>query len=613
MPDAFLDALAEAEEVRPIDLALARALAERDSSDAVALAAVLASAVPREGHTAFLLGDWAGRRPFGAGTRAPNAVAWREALRRSPVVATPDDVGGGSLRPLVWVAGDAPEADRVALARHWRAERRLGERIAARLGDVAVDVEIVRPAFEALFPDPDGDRQALAAVGALRNRFAVVAGGPGTGKTTTVVKLLALLLTAEPDLDIRLAAPTGKAADRLGGSVATRAASLPVSEAVRERIPTEAVTLHRLLGYSPSRRRFLRDAASPLAADVVVLDEASMADLSLFDALVGALRPEARLILLGDPDQLPSVGAGAVLGDLAATPTRDAIGPGLHALAESLGLGGFERAPEVDPVADAVVRLTVSHRFSADSGIGALARAVNDGDEVAARAALSGAFPDVALFDADPEAVWAFVRPQAEALCGDGLDREATLAAVDATRVLAPTRGGTRGVHALNAFVERRLVDVGLRPSLYSRFYHGRPILVAANDYDLGLFNGDLGVVWARDGRPVVLFEDRERGGVREVSPALLPDHETAWAMTVHKSQGSEFDRVLLVLPEANTAQAERLTRELVYTAITRAKGGGEGVALGVAGDPGQLLVASRERVSGLRAALSASATQADE
>ncbi|GAB5533980.1 MAG: exodeoxyribonuclease V subunit alpha [Rubricoccaceae bacterium] len=612
----LLGQLAESEDVAAIDLALARLLAEHDPEHArsVALAAALVSSLQRSGHSAVELATWSGSPFPGTAVRLPNAETWRADLIASSVVGCP----GGDVQPLVL----DPETNHLALYRHWAAEGRIASSLADRLGrELAVDAEALRPTFEALFPDAaTGDRQALAAVGALRHPVAIVAGGPGTGKTTTVVKLLALLLTAHPDLEIALATPTGKASDRLARSIAARVADLPVEDAVKERIPTEAETLHRLLRYSPSRRAFGRTAAHPIPADLVVVDETSMADLVLFDALLDALRPNARLVLLGDADQLPSVGAGAVFGDLcAARPIASStIGPEFAALCEALGGGGVE-AGDSDALADSVVRLTVSHRFSSDSGIGALARALRDGDADAVREGLApGIVPDVVCQDGHRnEAIWRHIEPHARRLCGS-TDPADALAAVSAFRILSPTRGGRWGVTALNRLIERNLIDEGL-VSVRDRWPHGRPILITANDYDRGLFNGDVGVVWRRGPRPVVLFdlpdslpraEGRRQptrsGGVREVPVGGLPEHETAWAMTVHKAQGSEFDDVLFVLPAPGTPQAARLTRELAYTAVTRAKAQmpGGSPPLTILGAPEALAQAARageSRASGLR------------
>ena len=617
----LLDQLAESEDVAPIDLALARLLAEQDPERArsVALAAVLVSSLQRSGHSSVRLAAWGGETVPGTEVVLPEAHAWQADLDASPVVGAPDT----AIRPLVLSTGDDGDA-RVALYRLWAAEGRIARQLADRVGAHDVELAALRPTFEALFPNAaSGDRQALAAVGALRHRVAVVAGGPGTGKTTTVVKLLALLLAANPDLEIALATPTGKASDRLARSIGNRLADLPVPDAVKARVPTEAATLHRLLRYSPTRRRFGRTAADPIPADLVVVDETSMADLVLFDALLDALRPDARLVLLGDADQLPSVGAGAVFGDLCAArplPSSpdavESVAPAFAALCDALGVAGVE-AGECDELADAVVRLTVSHRFAADSGIGALARALRDGHAEAVRRVLApDAFPDVVCLDvADnrDEAIWSHVEPYATRL-SEAADPADALATVASFRVLSPTRGGRWGVSALNRLVESRLAETG-RASRWERWTHGRPILVTANDYDRGLFNGDVGVVWRRGPRPVVLFETPD--GIREVPAGGLPEHETAWAMTVHKAQGSEFDDVLFVLPAPASSQSRRLTRELAYTAVTRARAQTPGgpPPLTVVGPARQLADAAHARdarVSSLRERLRAAVRQPD-
>ena len=602
--DALLfDALAESDETTALDVALARVVASADPERgrALALAAALVSVVRRQGHSAVALAEWGGETFPGTTVRLPEAVAWAAALHASPVVSSAGDGPGGAATAVLPLVIDA--AGRVQLGRDRAAEAGLAAAFAGLVStpDPVADPADLAAAFGALFPGADADdRQAVAAAGALRHRLAVVAGGPGTGKTTTVVRLLALLLTARPGLRIALAAPTGKAAHRLGASVAEGAERLP--ETVRDALagagatlPTAATTIHRLLDVSPSRRRFGRDAERPVPADVVIVDEASMIGLGLFAALIAALRPGARLILLGDRDQLPSVEAGAVFGDLCAVAeTHTAPGTvGFSAFCAALGLPGV---PEpASPLGAAVVRLERTYRYADASGLGALARALRDGDAPAVLAALDVA-ADVALEGADAtprevdDAVWAHVRPHAAALC-EATDPAEALRLAGAFRLLAPTRGGRRGVTALNRLVEARLVAEGLAPT--GPFVHGRPVLVTANDHDRALYNGDVGVVWTRrDGPPVVVFEGAPGepgpegigGALREVPVGLLPEHETAWATTVHKSQGSEFDRVVVVLPAAASPQAGRLTRELAYTAVTRAKGA---TAAGPPGEPG--------------------------
>ncbi len=566
--DALLfDALAESDETTPLDVALARTLARADPEHgrAVALAAALVSVVRRRGDSAVRLADWAGEEFPGTTLRLPDADAWAEALRNSSAVSTAADARSG-VRPLVLDADG-----RVQTARDAGSETRLAERLAslAATPDPIADPASLAATFAALFPDADAsDRQAVAAAGALRHRLAVVAGGPGTGKTTTVVRMLALLAAARPGLRVALAAPTGKAANRLAESVIAGAATLP--EALAAGLPTTATTLHRLLDFSPSRRAMGRDASRPIPADVVVVDEASMIDLGLFAGLAAALRPDARLILLGDRDQLPSVDAGAVFGDVCTV--ADEAG------AERAGrLLGLLRRARGARRARALLSARRSRRpprkdvsVRSGSGLGALARALRDGDAAAVRSALADA-ADVAL-EADGDA-WAHVRDHAVALV-EAPDPAEALRRAAAFRLLAPTRGGRRGVHALNRLVEARLVAEG--HATPGTWMHGRPVLVTRNDHDRGLYNGDVGVVWARDAAPVVVFEGA--GGLREIPVGGLPEHETAWATTVHKSQGSEFDRVVVVLPEAGTAQAERLTRELAYTAVTRARGATDAV-----------------------------------
>jgi exodeoxyribonuclease V alpha subunit len=574
--DAFLfDALAESDETTPLDIALARTVARADPERGrtLALTAALVSVARRRGDSAVRLADWAGRAFPGTATPLPDADVWAEALRASPTVQTD---AAGDLRPL---ALDA--SGRVQFARDQTSEAGLAATLAAL---AARPTPVAEPAglaesFALLFPEADAnDRQAVAAAGALRHRLAVVAGGPGTGKTTTVVRMLALLLTARPGLRIALAAPTGKAANRLASSVAAGAERLPEALAGVP-LPQTATTLHRLLDYSPTRRSVGRDAGRPVPADVVVVDEASMVDLGMFAALAAALRPDARLILLGDRDQLPSVDAGSVFADvcdaadaLVAHESGTAAVDGFSAFCAVLGLAGV---PEpATPLGAAVVRLERTYRYPPGSGLGALAGALRSGDAAAVAAALDSA-PDIRVVPAATagagDAIWPHVREAAQALV-EAPDAAEALRRAAAFRLLAPTRGGPRGVYALNRLVEARLVAEGFASP--GAWMHGRPILVTRNDHDRALYNGDVGVVWAPGGAaPVVVFEGEAGGRLREIPVGALPEHETAWATTVHKSQGSEFDRVVVVLPAEGTPQAERLTRELAYTAVTRARG----------------------------------------
>jgi exodeoxyribonuclease V alpha subunit len=425
-----------------------------------------------------------------------------------------------------------------------------------------------KTSLDRLFPPADerGALQRAAAEVFLARRLTVVSGGPGTGKTYTVSKVLAALqdqalAPGRAPYRVLLTAPTGKAAQRLGDAIRDNLEKLGL-DAAKLGIPTVASTLHRALGYQPSQpTRFRRNARSPLPDDVVVVDEASMVDLALMAKLVDAVRPDARLLLLGDKDQLASVEAGAILADIYA------------------GRAGSARGAE--GLAASLVHLTESHRFGDDGAIAALATAVNAGD-------VTGAF-DVLSRGGSVAFAPATHRAELEAALAPVLgDRFETLAEVtpaerlallDRYRVLCAHRRGAFGVEGVNALASREL---GRRGRLEPRgaFYEGRPVIVVANDYDVGLFNGDTGVLGQRApaGAPApergnsprrVWFRGAAAGTLREVSPARLPRHETAFALSVHKSQGSEFEEITFVLPERVSPV---LTRELVYTAVTRAR-----------------------------------------
>lgn len=410
--------------------------------------------------------------------------------------------------------------------------------------------------LSALFPadDPD-DRQRLAALLAQFKALTLVSGGPGTGKTTTVVKMLALLQlqAGAAPLHILLAAPTGKAAQRLSESIRGAKASLAVPAAVTMAIPEQAQTLHRLLGAQGDSGRYRHDAGNPLACDVLLIDEASMIDLAMMRAVLAALPPTARLILLGDRDQLASVEAGSVFGDLCTDEGYSA------ALAQRLAPChvNLQVVPKAQGLSDCRIELTRSYRFAADSAIGALASASRNGDAAGFLAPLAAAgdvarLPSALLREALQQGYAAF-----RAAARDG-DAAAAFAAFLRFRVLCAHRQGLAGVDGLNALLE---------PAA-GGWYAGRPVIVRANDYALRLFNGDIGICLATPEGLRVFFEIAP-GQFRVLAPGRLPAHEPAWAMTVHQAQGSEFDEVLLVLPEAMTPV---LNRPLVYTAVTRAR-----------------------------------------
>lgn len=470
---------------------------------------------------------------------------------------------------LAWARGDGsplvvPSAARVYLRRAWVAEQRILASLVARRAEPAPVPEDLDAELDVLFaprvPGADVDWQRRACEVAARHRVSIVTGGPGTGKTTTVARLLAVLLRDAQrrgvSLRVHLAAPTGKAAARLSQSILARRADLP--DELASRIPAVASTLHKLLGM---RGGGARDAvAGRLAADVVVVDEASMVDLEMMASLLDAVPVSARLVLLGDKDQLASVEAGAVLAQLCANPA----------------------------LAGQVVTLRYSHRFRADSGIGRWARLVNEGDVTGTAAALDACPPWRILDDAPTGAAvvqrlparspagqswaaclrdgWSDWLSGLRALSDSGrgcTDVEAgqLLDAFGRFQALCALRQGPWGVEALNPLIERSL---GFPRD---EWYPGRPVMVTRNDYALRLMNGDVGLCLPREDGLRVAFRDTD-GVVRWVAPSRLEGVETVFATTVHKSQGSEYQHVLLVLPDR---PAPVLTRELLYTGITRA------------------------------------------
>lgn len=571
-----LDVLAERGVLAPIDARfggflvrhLPTSLAPHER-DAVGIAGALLSAERARGHSCIDLTALAGMSPWGAhgdGAVLPDLAACRSILQRSALC-------GDGVDPSAFVL----DGTRLYLYRYHAAEQRLARAVRTRIhasgASGAPDAAVVS-LFRVLFPgttDGATDWQGVAASSALRSRLSIITGSPGTGKTTTAAKILALLLQQDPTLRISLSAPTGKAAARLAESIGDGAATLPVSDTIRARLPRDGRTLHRLLDYQPWDDCFACGADNPLADDVIVVDEASMIDLLMMDALFAAVRPGARIILLGDPDQLASVDTGYVLGDLcrAADACGATHGAALATWYEALSGDRIPSDTSATPLRDAVVRLRRSYRFEAHPGIGALADAVRTGDVGQVLAVLDGdTHGDVSRCDPidSVDELLAPILPSLERYLAASTPEDA-LRALGEFRVLCALREGAHGVAGLNEAIEWWLRGRGVHTR--ARWYDGRPVLVTANDAATRLFNGDVGVTFTgSDGRRLVYFPDAA-GGVRGVTPARLPGHETAWAMTVHKSQGSEFTHVVLVLPGDDTAV---LTRELLYTAVTRAR-----------------------------------------
>ena len=576
---------------RSVDRALAQLLLRLDPATAapVLQGAELASLAVGMGHAAFDL-----QRPqllVESFDELPQPRPWREALQASRWVSTP--------APHEAAPTDAPlvlEGDLLYLRRYREYERRLAaglHRLAAQRPP-AEDTAPLAHLFAQLFPNARApnmsvgdDAQARAAALALLRSLLLVTGGPGTGKTTTVARLL-LLLTAQARLAgreaprIALAAPTGRAADRMAQSLRKALATIreqttaqaphthsqPMDEALFESLPQDARTLHRLLGTLPGTTRFRHDAAQPLPFDVVVVDEASMVDLPLMCKLVEAVRDDARLILLGDADQLPSVEAGDVLAAIVEASGEGISLPEDAAPALQPLLGTVATAASTAALGGHRVHLLRGYRQAQTFDLAPLADAARRGDanatlELLRSQTLSGVYfhPD----HHDPLAAstrdalltsWRELATQSDPL--------SALALADRARVLTALREGPQGAHQLNARIEEALA--GAHREAY---FHGRLLLIGENSYRHGLFNGDIGVCLRDDAGAMVAWFAAAGGGVRGFHPAALPAHGGAFAMTVHKAQGSEYDTVWLQLPRQD---ARPLSRELVYTALTRAR-----------------------------------------
>ncbi|MCA9492830.1 MAG: exodeoxyribonuclease V subunit alpha [Myxococcales bacterium] len=506
-----------------LDVRFARALGRlgRTDDDRVLLAAALANRAPRVGDVGIELRAAHALSTDEHPLELPDPEAWEEAVRAcTSLVRTPHEP---RRTPLVWAEG-ALYLDRI-----WDYQRRLADAVRARLEapPPPVDEAALRGELDAQFPaDPRTALQRRAAEVAVRGRLTMVVGGPGTGKTAVVAKLLTLLGEARTVL----VAPTGKAAARLSESLRASAG------------PTEASTLHRCLGLRPGDPRPRHGPESPLAADVVVVDEASMVDLPLMTKLFEAVPPQARLILLGDPDQLVSVELGSVLGDLCRVDTG--------------------------PLAHARVRLEHTWRYAPDSGIGRLAEAIRTGDVDAATQALT----------THADLTWVREPPSTEDLASalvdgyrpvfDAEDPGDALRALRGFRVLCAHRRGRLGVDGVQLLARRALEEAALTPS--AAVHRGLPLMVTRNDARLGVYNGDVGVVHpdpAADGALRLWLE--QQGAPRSVGLALVPEHVPVYATTVHKSQGSEYEHVYVLLPDR---PSPLLTRELLYTAVTRAR-----------------------------------------
>lgn len=483
----------------------------------------------------------------------PDISLYRQILGVSPLV------GDGSVpTPLVL------EDDRLYFHRYWQYEHNLAQELLKRSKKLITDIDenLLSTGLKRFFPhshDYNVTDQKHGAKTAVLRHLTIISGGPGTGKTTTVTAILALLaeqgMAHDQPLTMLLLAPTGKGAARLSQSIRNQIKSLNLSDQIKDAIPRQATTIHRALGYLPrTPTRFHYNRQNPLAADVVVLDEASMVDIALMAKLVDAVPEKSRLVILGDHNQLASIEAGSILGNIC------------------------QPAYEIKPhgIGASVTYLTTSFRFNESEGIGRLTSAVRDGDYLEAINVLQDEHqPQVIL--KTPE----ITSKVSKTLCvtiingyRHYLQAENPVEALELFeqfQILSAHRYGFGGVKHLNDLTEELLILNGLLPSRQD-WYKGRPIMITSNDYNMRLFNGDIGLLWPDQGSNNelrVFFPGGTDNELRIFAPQLLPHHQTVFAMTIHKSQGSEFNQVAIVLPEVRSPV---LSRELLYTAISRAR-----------------------------------------
>lgn len=543
--------------------------------DLLTLSAAMVSEKNQQGDVCVVLDQYQNLPLFGTksplGQPLPMGIAaeqWQQLLVDSPCVGGP-----GDLAPLILEDG------RLYLSRFWFYETEVANSILEKLNNPVFSDDLhFTPYLKQLFPgvksNNDSTDQMTAVAIAARHRFSVISGGPGTGKTTTVVKLLSLLLSQEPEMRILLAAPTGKAAMRLVDSIRARINDSIGNDAIRKLVPTEASTIHRLLGYG--NQKFKYSSENQLSVDCVIVDEASMIDLTLMYHLLDALPKQARVILLGDRDQLASVAAGNVLGDITGHGfSIEYTGSQKDYLNSIVDDSVSTDSPiiEQEPIANSVALLQHSYRFRSDSGIGQLATLINqgNGDEVAKLLSTNseGLYWQKSIGATLSSDTLEWVLQHYESVIQSDTVADA-LSAFENLRVLCAIRSGPFGVTEINHLITSRMKARGWITSGAGDYYQGQPILITQNDYELNLFNGDIGMVWKNTlGNLRGYFRDAD-DSLRELPLQSLSTYDTAWAMTVHKSQGSEFDTVLLVLPGDEKGNA--LSRELFYTGATRAR-----------------------------------------
>jgi exodeoxyribonuclease V alpha subunit len=526
------------------------------------LAGVLASTAVWNGHICQPLNELSGISLHLHPSLIPDPETWRKILLATSVVGRP-----GETMPLI-----LDDHNRLYLYRYYQYEEYIAHDLRKRAeGILKVDTERAHLFLKQLFPfQTSTHSQQLAATLALIKPLLVISGGPGTGKTWTVAKILALIQAlAKKPLRIGLAAPTGKAAARLEKSI--RKASKFISPELNKNIPEQAQTLHRLLGFRPGADDFRYNQYNHLHLDLLVLDEASMIDVVLMNGLLKALPAKTRLIFLGDQNQLASVEAGSLFADLCGTEKPAWSAHLCDQICLLTKTNGLTSASPASPIADSVIQLRTSYRFKDTSGIGALAKAVNNGSIKRVTSVLDKHFSDlkVKYITGDDRETW--LRKQI--LHGFHNMLKATLveeafSAMEKFRVLCAVRKGPAGVEGINTMAHQVLCQADMIGK-DTDWYRGKPIIIRRNHYEMQLFNGDAGILWPDTKGQLRAWFRRPDNHLHPFPPGRLPDHDTAYGITIHKAQGSEFDKVLLLLPEEDS---RILSRELIYTGITRAR-----------------------------------------
>ncbi len=564
--------------LREIDLHFGRFMQELSKSfkEEVYVASILVSMVTGSGHVCLDLSSVAGKEASfpvrGTNTlktiKCPELRSWVDKLLNSNVVGRP-----GDYKPLI-----LDDKNRLYLYRYWKYENELVQELKKKISKrkEPYELNLAKKIIFSLFPNKDSsDSQIFSSLIALISSFCVISGGPGTGKTTVVAKILALLIAlSEKKIRILLSAPTGKASVRLKQAITGIKQQLSIDKRIKDMIPSEASTIHRMLGYMPKRFKFKYNKENKLPADIVVVDEASMVDLPLMSKLISAVPEDSTFIILGDKDQLSSVEPGSVLGDICGNATG--IPPLIKKIYSSLINGKADFSlPESLSIRDCIVELTKNYRFSEKSGIYQLSKAINKGDKEKVRNILeSGSYADVSfrrVSSADQ------LRRFLKDVVLDEYTRYLKLKdpyeaimAFESFRILCPIKWGDYGVKKINRMVEQILQQNSFI-NVNGPWYAYRPIMIVENDYELELFNGDVGILMPdpESNNEIRAFFVGADGEIKKFLPISLPEHETVFAMTVHKSQGSEFDRVLFIIPDTYFSI---ITRELIYTAVTRAK-----------------------------------------